>query len=333
MSGGAAPLRFLGIVLGGWVCARTALLMPGAPEQKVEPIRLIAPASAANAARLTNPIAPLGTGPVAIVRPPKLPLLGKPVPLKAAAPSPTILAAARSWTASSPNRSQTKGAVPAPFPSPIFPAPALIPRTNRWSLSGWAFFREGGGRQLATGGTLGGSQAGARISFALGSNLAVSGRFYSPLHSRGAEAALGLEWQPSRAIPMRFLAERRQSLGSGGRSAFAVMAHGGLSEVPLAGPFRLDAYGQAGVVGVGSRDLFVDGAVRAGVPIAGNLSAGVGLWGAAQPGVSRLDVGPQVSFRFPVEGVNLRISAEWRQRIAGDAAPGSGPALTLSTDF
>ena len=200
-------------------------------------------------------------------------------------------------------------------------------------MSGWAFFREGGERQLATGGILGGSQAGARISYALSSNIAVTGRLYSPLRSSGAEAALGLEWQPSRAIPVRLLAERRQSLGSGGRSAFAVMAYGGVSEVPLAGPLRLDAYAQAGIVGLRSRDAFVDGAVRVGVPVTPAISIGAGLWGAAQPEVARLDVGPQVSFRLPVEGANVRVSAEWRERIAGDAAPGSGPALTLSTDF
>ena len=111
------------------------------------------------------------------------------------------------------------------------------------------------------------------------------------------------------------------------------MAYGGVSEVPVVGPVRLDAYGQAGVVGLRSRDLFFDGAVRAGVPITGDLSAGVGLWGAAQPGVARLDLGPQISLRLPVEGSSARISAEWRLRIAGGAAPGSGPALTLSTDF
>ena len=333
MSGGAAPLRFLGVVLGGWVCVRAALLMPGASEQKVEPIRLIAPASAANAARLPNRKAPLESRSIPVVRGPKLPLVAKPTLVTAATPSAPILAADGPWGWPTPHESQAQAAAPAPVSPPTFPAATSIPRPNRWSVSGWAFFREGGGRQLATGGTLGGSQAGARISYALDNKLAVTGRFYSSLGSRGAEAALGLEWQPSRAIPVRLLAERRQSLGSGGRSAFAVMAYGGVSEVPVVGPVRLDAYGQAGVVGLRSRDLFFDGTVRAGVPITGDLSAGVGLWGAAQPGVARLDLGPQISLRLPVEGSSARISAEWRLRIAGGAAPGSGPALTLSTDF
>jgi hypothetical protein len=30
---------------------------------------------------------------------------------------------------------------------------------------------------------------------------------------------------------------------------------------------------------------------------------------------------------------NVRVHADWRQRLAGNAAPGSGPALTLAGDF
>jgi hypothetical protein len=29
----------------------------------------------------------------------------------------------------------------------------------------------------------------------------------------------------------------------------------------------------------------------------------------------------------------LRLGAEWRQRVAGKAKPGSGPALSLGADF
>ncbi|WP_204317143.1 hypothetical protein, partial [Klebsiella aerogenes] len=29
----------------------------------------------------------------------------------------------------------------------------------------------------------------------------------------------------------------------------------------------------------------------------------------------------------------LRIALDWRQRVAGEARPGSGPALTLGADF
>jgi hypothetical protein len=208
----------------------------------------------------------------------------------------------------------------------------LVP--SRWSVSAWALLRSGGERQLATGGVLGGSQAGMRATYRLRDGLAVSGRAYAPIDTpEGAEVALGIEWQPLRTVPVRVLAERRQGIGKEGRSAFALLAYGAVSDQPLIGPVTLDAYAQAGVVGARSRDGFIDGAVRLGAPVAGGLSAGVGAWGAAQPGVSRFDVGPQVSYRLPVPGATMRVSAEWRFRVGGDARPGSGPALTLSTDF
>ena len=81
-----------------------------------------------------------------------------------------------------------------------------------------------------------------------------------------------------------------------------------------------------------ARDLFADGAARGGVPL-GPVEIGGGVWGAAQPGAARLDAGPQMSLPLPAAGANLRLSADWRFRLAGDAAPGSGPALTLGADF
>jgi hypothetical protein len=201
-------------------------------------------------------------------------------------------------------------------------------------LSTWAFVRQGGAPQLATAGSLGGSQVGARAIYALSNRLAISARLYSPLNEpSSAEAALGIEVPPLGAVPVRLLAERRQALGRAGRSAFAIMAHGGASEQPVLGPVRLDAYAQAGLVGLRSPDGFVDGAVRLGVPVTKNIKLGLGAWGAAQPGASRLDVGPQASYRLPVLGGGVNASLEWRVRVAGDARPGSGPALTLSTDF
>jgi hypothetical protein len=164
--------------------------------------------------------------------------------------------------------------------------------------------------------------------------LFLSGRFYSPLSdAEGAEAALGVEWQPVRTVPVRLLAERRQAVGRDGRSAFALLAHGGVSEQPLVGAVTLDAYVQAGLVGLKSRDGFADGAVRLAAPVAGDVSVGIGVWGAVQPGVSRVDLGPNLSYRLPAFGDRIRVSADWRVRVAGDARPGSGPALTLSTDF
>lgn len=87
------------------------------------------------------------------------------------------------------------------------------------------------------------------------------------------------------------------------------------------------------MVGLHDRDMFADGAVRIVLPVRGRLRIGGGIWGAAQPGVARLDVGPHVALRLPVARTQVWVAADWRVRVAGDAAPGSGPALTLATDF
>jgi hypothetical protein len=207
----------------------------------------------------------------------------------------------------------------------------------RLSLYGWAFLRPGGGPALAAGGTLGGSQAGLRALYRLNRDserpLALAARLASPLRSgAGAEAAVGIEWRPSRTVPVNLLAERRQKLGPDGRSAFALVLHGGLAEIPL-GPARIDLYGQAGIVGARTRDPFADGAARVSLPLGGGARLGAGAWAAAQPGAARIDLGPQATLRLPLRGRHVTLAADWRLRVAGDARPGSGPALTLASDF
>jgi hypothetical protein len=94
--------------------------------------------------------------------------------------------------------------------------------------------------------------------------------------------------------------------------------------------FVLDGYGQAGVVGVQDRDLFADGGFTLTRPLFGQFSAGLGMWGGVQPDVYRIDAGPRLSMRVRN---NMRIHLDWRQRLAGNAEPGSGPAVTLAGDF
>jgi hypothetical protein len=225
-------------------------------------------------------------------------------------------------------------------PLPGFPAslPALSParESSRIAGSAWAFMRQGTGGGLVPEGSLGGSQVGARVTYRLNSDasrpLALSARLYAPLEQpSAAEGAIGFEWKPLGWLPVRLLAERRQALAKDGRSAFSLLAHGGISDVRT-GPLRLDAYGQAGLVGLRSKDLFADGSARLSLP-AGRLKIGAGIWGAAQPGIERIDVGPQASYRLTIKGTNAVIAADWRYRVAGDAAPRSGPTLTVATDF
>lgn len=183
---------------------------------------------------------------------------------------------------------------------------------------------------------MGGSQAGARFLYRINHDaarpLALSARAYVPSRrTAGAEAALGVDWRPSARFPVHLLLERRQRLGSEGRSAFAGTLYGGGS-VALRAGWRLDGYAQAGLVGTRSRDAFVDGSARLSRRI-GPIEAGGALWGAAQPGAARLDAGPHLTLPIRAQGTAIRLSAEYRFRVAGEARPSSGPALTLGVDF
>jgi hypothetical protein len=217
------------------------------------------------------------------------------------------------------------------------PVPPLRVGPDRLQLSSWALLRNqqvgiAGSRSLATGGQLGASQAGARLLYNFNRQLALSARMSSEVGRRGGEVAAGVRVQPLLGIPVWLTAERRQRIGrfGGGRNDFALFAEAGLYQQPLAWRFALDSYLQGGVVGVKGRDLFIDGGLAVTRPVYRNFSFGFGLWGGAQPGLSRLDAGPRLSMQVRR---NVKVHLDWRQKLAGNARPGSGPALTLAGDF
>lgn len=333
---GSPPLRFLAVVLGGWAALRLAFLAPPwpGPGAGAVPAAMASPArpgpgrivaaghsrAGAGAGRTFDP----ADGP---------PRRAEPVEPRPIPPSPSL-----AWPGTSGARARIPArAGPVQLPAyPPRPGPAST-AARRWSLSAWAFIRGGTPAPLAPGGLLGGSQAGARLAWRLNRDrarpLALSVRLSGPLERpEGVEAAVGIDWKPDRRLPVHLLAERRQKLGSAGRSAFAVTVYGGVSDSP-AGPFRIDAYAQAGFVGARSRDPFADGSVRLSLPVGGRVRFGAGAWAAAQPNLARLDLGPQAAVRLPLAGRAVTLAADWRFRVAGDAEPGSGPTITLGTDF
>lgn len=235
--------------------------------------------------------------------------------------------------------------------------PALAAASpQRVTVDGWALLRpprEGtyvlddpqGGLNpgIAAAGSLGGSQAGLRISWrplsSVGVHLRAStallpgGRSIRSQTFAGGEGSIGVSWQPLASVPVRLLAERRQRLGSalgGGRNAFSLLAEGGIYQRPLAYGFTLDGYGQAGVVGASRRDLFADGALVATTPFRSRFAIGGGLWGGVQPGLSRFDAGPRLSYQLRP---GLRAHVDYRFRVTGNAQPASGPALTIAAGF
>lgn len=333
MSGRGRPLRFVALVACGWASARTIMLWPDGATlpEAIEAAFPLRPAQAA-----TRP-APAATTPAPVFRPP--------APATVSALSPAgIGPVARSGDAARVNlamlglisfgREEVFSVPPGTLPRAA--PPAALPATaqpSRWSGSAWLLTRRGA---LANGPMLSGDQAGMRIAYHPGSGrIALFARLTAPLAGRGSEAAAGIEWQPTDA-PIRVVAEYRAGLdGTPGGPAAGVVA--GVYAVPLALDFSLEAYGQAGAVVRGRVDPFADGALRVTRQVASagrtRLDMGAGAWGAAQRGAMRLDIGPSAVASLPVGESTVRLVIDWRERVAGDAQPGSGPALSVGADF
>lgn len=277
------------------------------------------------------------------------PIPSLPPGTSAAAPidSPQRFASAPASTSATPPQP-----APAPRTAPFLPpAAAARPARRRLSVDGWAFWRQGSDAAPISQGRVpiyGASQVGGVLQYRLaprsGHDPRLYLRAYRALVTVGeSELALGGSLRPLARVPLRFAAEGRYTdapLGSEVRpAAYAVTEF-----APLRLPYdtRLEAYAQAGWVGGDAATAFADGQLNllkefGGVGRATNnavrLMFGAGAWGGAQEGAERVDIGPTVRADFRLGRVPARISVDWRQRVAGDAAPGSGVAATLSTGF
>jgi hypothetical protein len=354
----AAPMRFLigvtalwtlgrGVALFGWQPPEIALSAPGHARRSVGSPPLL------SAMGRPSPMAPFAAEPagtfatVALIRTPTLLARSPEAPWQSSA-EPLRGSAQESYQAT---QLMMLAAYMAPTAHVYRRATGIAeaattakPETasdRRLSGSAWVFAR-GGGRasSLSPGGQIGGGQAGARILYRVdpAGHLSVSGRISAAIGGmRQTEAAAGLDWQPVKSVPIHLMAERRIAIDRGGRNAWTLGAAGGVYDIAVAPGWRLDAYGEAGVVGAHRRDLYADGAARIaraiGIGHGASLAVGAGIWGAAQPGAARLDVGPSVVLRLPVEQRTVAVALDWRERMAGDAKPGSGVALTVATDF
>jgi hypothetical protein len=188
---------------------------------------------------------------------------------------------------------------------------------------------------------LGGGQSGASLAYSLDPlarrPLAVFGRIYAAheaaasLDPATAQAAIGLRWQVAPGVAIA--AERLIAIGAATSGDWNLRLAAGAEH--RLGAVALDGYGEAGIRGNG--DVYAGGATHARLPIArlGSvaLAAGPGAWGSVQVAgstVGRLDLGAGVVARLPA---GVSISGDWRWRVAGNAAPGSGPAVTIAMAF
>jgi hypothetical protein len=355
-------LRFLALVVVGWVGVRATALgsLPGAEMFRIDRSEAKVPPIVTTEFPPIEPLPPVAVFPPGSMSyygaPPVMPLrfqqvvvpvvyssapalAGRPAPMTEILPQPAPAFYSRippldEWPVSRIAAVSRPASRSAP---PLQSTPLQPSAIDRIQLSAWALLRgrEGlalGPGSLATNGQLGGSQAGARIAYNVTRQIAATFRTTSEVGRRGGEVAAGVRVQPVGGIPVWLTAERRQRLGSSGsgRSAFALFAEGGLYQRPMPWSLQLDAYLQGGVVGLRSRDAFIDGGLTLSRPLFRQFSGGLGVWGGAQPGVYRVDAGPRITMKVRN---NVRVHLDYRHRLAGNAEPGSGPAVTLAGDF
>lgn len=216
----------------------------------------------------------------------------------------------------------------------------------RFSADAWLLRRGGGvGAVPFAAGTAGygGSQSGAVLRYRLFSNdrrqTAVFLRAASALNLPEREATLGVQFRPLPNVPIALLAEGRLTNdGTGNRLRPAIQAVSQFPPVSLPLGMRGELYAAGGYVGGRGATPFYEVAGVAdrkliGVGKASELRIGAGVWAGGQKGVGRVDVGPRASVGFRVKRIGLRAAVDYRARVAGSAAPGSGPALTLSAGF
>lgn len=364
------PLVSIGLVLLGWVGLRTALWENPFPAQltgEVSQLLAATPEGGATEQRAMPPTKEVPRDPVSPqqVTGPHQPqaripgLLAEGLEPVSLAQQKSLLAGGQQgvahnllWMAASAympllaNVDRLLGQPPAAVPQPAGRLEYAAAQSGRWQADGWLLMR--GGDRLAPGAgerpaSYGSSQAGAVLAFRLAPSSphrpVVYARASQALVRNGeSELALGLRARPLAQLPLDLHAEMRATRRSGGTelrpSAFATI---GMERSDL--PFGLEtrAYAQAGWVGGKYATPFVDGQIVAERELAdfdlARVSVGAGSWGGAQRGAERLDIGPTTSLRIKIGDTSARLSADYRIRVAGDAVPGSGVAVTLISGF
>ncbi|GGE16564.1 hypothetical protein GCM10011529_23760 [Polymorphobacter glacialis] len=161
----------------------------------------------------------------------------------------------------------------------------------------------------------------ARLNAALTPGLAID--------TATTQAALGVRWTPAANISLS--AKRLVAIGSTALDRFSLRAAAGLAG--RRGRAEWTGYSEATILDNG--DVFAGAQARAGLNVTRGriaVSPGAGAWASVQNDtrtIHRLDIGPSLTART----ANLELTADYRFRISGNAAPDSGPTLTISTAF
>ncbi|MEB3415895.1 hypothetical protein VCJ71_07430 [Alteriqipengyuania sp. WL0013] len=155
-----------------------------------------------------------------------------------------------------------------------------------------------------------------------------------------SELALGLSARPLARVPVVAAVEGRVREVRGGadtRAAALAWTELPVQSLPLG--LRGEAYLQGGYVTGRDATAFADGQARIDREVATfgggavRVRAGGGAWGGAQEGAARLDIGPSATMQLDLGQPAAQVAFEWRFRVAGEAAPASGPAVTVTFGF
>lgn len=236
---------------------------------------------------------------------------------------------------------------PAPR-GPSLQAPeAAAAMPKRWHIDSWIAWRPSGvlqsvapGRPLVL--SYGASQAGTLARLDLAASPRRPQLYARALHAPDSpsqsDLAVGLSARPLAAIPVRLQAEARATRSQGETVVRpAVLAVTELAPLRLPFSLRAEGYAQGGWVGGRYATGFVDGQARIDREMIAlgpaKVRLGAGAWGGAQKSAGRLDVGPTLSLDLRDSSIPARLSLDYRHQVAGNARPGSGVAVTLSTGF
>lgn len=212
----------------------------------------------------------------------------------------------------------------------------LMQNGKRLQIYAYSFWRNEGGPNPLGLAQYGGGQSGVIATYRIASRVSLLVRG-AVAHDRvrEREVAAGLRWLPIGDPSVALTVEHRFRNGRG--DAFAAYISGGKSALALPMNFKLDAFAQAGYLSGAGGGPFFDAQARTTRefrPFGQQpVRLGAGVWAGGQEGAARLDIGPTIGTDVKVGETMIRVDADWRWRVAGDARPASGPALTLSTSF
>lgn len=206
--------------------------------------------------------------------------------------------------------------------------------TRRWSGSAYSIVRSAGDAALTTTPVLGGGQSGGGLTFTpvpLARRplaLTLRGSVAHDDAGRTGFAAVGVQWRPVAAITVA--AERLIAIGPAAHGTWTLRAAGGVERTHRR--WRATGYGEGGIIG--SAPYLAGQARIAAILTDGGVSVapGAGVWASVEHDrrtVDRFDVGPGVI----VQSRAFAVEVDYRVRVAGNAAPGSGPVVTLRAAF